>query len=165
MEQRPPNVFRLCYPGTPSDAIQIDPELRAAMPPLSKPEIVRLHRSLDARGCLYPIICWEGHEILVDGLHRLLYHRDRGKPYPVIDLPFPGRADVLDFIRGEALARRNMAELGIAYYSGLFYIQNISQGQRNDLTCGYAGHKLRHPRRCRRTARNPQLWQCWPQVQ
>ena len=126
----------LCYPGTDSDCLQIDPEFESLIPPPTEGERAQLQRNLDANGCLDALIVWtsEGQTIVVDGHNRLHYCREKGYPYPIQALAFADRDAVKHYILENQAGRRNLSALAISYNRGKRYLQRKRQGKRTDLT-------------------------------
>ena len=50
--------------------LKIDPEIKFLAPQLDREAYALLERSLRDKGCINPIICWEGNNVIVDGHNR-----------------------------------------------------------------------------------------------
>lgn len=90
-----------------SDII-IDPEFKAALPPLSKEELENLTNSILANGCRDALITWNG--ILIDGHNRYEICKEYGVKFDIIDMWFESRNDVLIWIYQNQIARRNLTD-------------------------------------------------------
>jgi hypothetical protein len=133
---------RQCMPGTDSDNIDIDPEFRSWMVPLSESELALLHQRLDAEGCRDALIVWkhEGRYLLVDGHDRIAYCRARGIPFWVVEKEFADRAAVRAEILQQQAGRRNLSAVAASYYRGRLYREMRHQG-RKDPTSGHCDQK------------------------
>ena len=63
-------LMRTLHPVISRDEIQIDPEFKSLIPPLSNDERSQLLANLLASGCRDPLVVWKGHNILLDGHNR-----------------------------------------------------------------------------------------------
>lgn len=66
----------------------IDPEFKAAIPPLRPEELAGLERSILADGCRDPLVVWG--DTLVDGHNRYSICQKHRLPYDVMGMQFSG---------------------------------------------------------------------------
>ncbi len=86
--------------------IQIDPEFRDAIQPLSIDERAQLEANLVTFGCRDPLVTWQG--IIVDGHHRYEICQRLGLPFSTVSIDLPDRESVFDWMDANALGRRNL---------------------------------------------------------
>ncbi len=103
------------------NAIIINPEFRDLIPPLAESELEQLHRSLDARGCLSPLLVWREKGILIDGHNRHSYCEANEIPYEVKEVSLSSEDIARNFIILTQLGRRNMAPDAQAILRGKLY--------------------------------------------
>lgn len=114
---------RLDAPGLlPGDDIQIDLDLAALIPPLSKGELAELERRLVAEGCIDALIVWQGMNILVDGHNRLAICRRHNIPFAVNLVEFADREAAEAYIVKHQLGRRNISAEAASYLRGKRYL-------------------------------------------
>jgi len=87
--------------------IQIDPELKALIPPLSPDELAQLEANIIADGCRDPLVVWNG--VLVDGHNRFDICSRNGIVFKTVALDLPDRAAVEDWMDSNQLGRRNLS--------------------------------------------------------
>jgi DNA modification methylase len=87
-------------------AIQIDPEFRSLIPPLSAEERAGLEEAIAREGCRDPLVVWNG--VLIDGHNRHEICTRRGIPFQTVERQFDGRDDVKIWIIDNQLHRRNL---------------------------------------------------------
>ena len=88
--------------------LTIDEEFLALLEPHSDEEREQLRKNIVADGReIDPVIVWEGHDIIVDGMTRYQIALMEGIPFTVLDLPFESRAKVKEWIFAHQFGRRN----------------------------------------------------------
>lgn len=86
---------------------KIDPEFAALIPPLSPEDAAALSASIKARGCLDPLVVWDG--ILLDGHNRLRLCTEYGLPFATVKAEgITSRAEAKVYICERQVARRNL---------------------------------------------------------
>lgn len=115
-----------------STQIQIDPEFRALIPPLSSDERSLLEENIVRDGCRDPLVVWNG--ILLDGHNRYDICSSLSLPFPVIEIALPDREAAADWIDTNQLGRRNLTPDQASLIRGRRYNRQKRQGERNDLT-------------------------------
>jgi N6-adenosine-specific RNA methylase IME4 len=90
--------------------IEIDPELKALIPPLSPEEFHQLETNLIADGCRDPLVVWwnEDKLTLVDGHNRYAICRKRGIEFATVELHFENIERVRIWMRKNQMGRRNL---------------------------------------------------------
>ena len=100
--------------------LTVDPEFKAAQRPLSTDERERLKESLKKHGCRDPVVVcesWEGSlnggkeltRYVIDGHNRYELCQELRLPFATVRVRLPDRAAVLQWIRSNQLARRNLS--------------------------------------------------------
>jgi N6-adenosine-specific RNA methylase IME4 len=89
-------------------SLQIDPEFRNLMPPLTKEEYESLEKSICREGCRDPLVVWEN--IVLDGIHRLEICRKHGIPFAIIEKECENRDEAKLWIIENQYARRNLTD-------------------------------------------------------
>lgn len=87
-------------------SIQIDPEFRALIPPLSSDERVLLEANILRDGCRDPLVVWDG--LLLDGHNRYEICQTHGLEFDVVDVVLESREAAEDWIDTNQLGRRNL---------------------------------------------------------
>jgi len=86
----------------------IDEEFLALLEQHTTEEKEQLRKNIKADGrVIDPIVLWEGHDIIVDGMTRYSIALEEGVPFTTIDLPFADRASVKEWIFAHQVGRRN----------------------------------------------------------
>ena len=118
--------------------VDIYPEFRDLLKPLTKEEKKTLEQSLISEGCKHPIELWNGY--IIDGHNRYDICMRQGLDFKVVhrDKDFVDERDVKFWIRLNQLAGRNMTEGEKVYQVSLLKedfeaLARESQGKRNDL--------------------------------
>lgn len=88
--------------------LKIDTEFRDALPPLSEEERQGLIVDIEKRGCLDPILTWNG--VIVDGHNRHRICNSRGIEFTSREIDFDDRDDVLLWIYSHQTDRRNLTD-------------------------------------------------------
>lgn len=95
---------------TDVQALTIDPEFKALIPPLSADERELLEASIIAEGCRDAIVVWQGQNVILDGHNRYDICTAHGIAFRTIELALDTRADVKVWMLRNQLARRNLPE-------------------------------------------------------
>jgi hypothetical protein len=116
-------VSHLSTAGRPAtSAILIDDEFRRLTPPLSTAEHTRLEAALVRKGCLFPLMVWAGHDILLDGHNRFEICTRLGIPYEVLSIELPDRAAARAWIAAHQKDQRNLTADGLSHMRGSVYL-------------------------------------------
>ena len=99
--------------------IIIDEEFQRLLPPLEKRDFCSLEDDILLRGCMNPIVLWEG--ILIDGHNRYNIVTKHSLPYNTISLEFASRDEVMAWMIKVQIDRRNLTPMQLTYYRGLHY--------------------------------------------
>ena len=86
--------------------IQIDPEFKALIPPLSTEELEQLEANIIKDGCRDPLVLWG--EILIDGHNRHEICTRNALPFKTIEIEFESRDAAMDWMDANQLGRRNL---------------------------------------------------------
>jgi hypothetical protein len=86
--------------------IQIDPELKALIPPLAPEELAQLEANIIKDGCRDPLVVWKG--ILIDGHNRHAICVKHSIPFETADMVFDDREAAMDWMDANQLGRRNL---------------------------------------------------------
>jgi len=92
------------------EAIIIDPEFKALIPPLTGDERRDLEASLKADGCISPLVVWYEHHILLDGHNRHELCRKHDIECEVHEIVLDSREAAKAWIIRNQLGRRNLNE-------------------------------------------------------
>jgi len=84
----------------------IDPEFKALIPPLAAEELAQLEANILRDGCRDPLVVWNG--TLIDGHNRHAICTKHGLPFDEIEMEFPDRESVMDWMDANQLGRRNL---------------------------------------------------------
>ena len=90
---------------------EIDNELRDVIPPLADGELEQLRESISVEGCRDAIIVWDETNLVVDGHNRLAICDELGVSFEVKRMSFDSRDDVVAWMCGNNLARRNLTTI------------------------------------------------------
>ncbi len=122
------------------ETLQIDPEFKELLRPLSKEEYDELEQMLLQDGCIDPLIVWEDHDIIVDGHNRYQICQKHDISFAVTRKTFSNRLDALIWMTRFQNSRRNLTKEEIMYYQGkryefekqrTFNIGNLKQHQKS----------------------------------
>ncbi len=105
----------------------IDPEFRDLLPPLTDEEISELRNDLKSRGCLYPVLVWDG--VLVEGHHRFSLCLDLGIACPTKPISFGSRDECIEWILSHSLSRRNLSPRWREEIVGKLYLARKRAGR------------------------------------
>ncbi len=112
--------------------IQIDPEFKALIPPLSSTEREQLEANILADGCLDSLKLWSG--ILLDGHNRFEICSKHGMPFKTEDILVDSREDAIIWICKNQMGRRNIADAQKTYLLGKQYEARKVTEARNQYT-------------------------------
>jgi site-specific DNA-methyltransferase (adenine-specific) len=84
----------------------IDSEFKALIPPLAPEELAQLEANILADGCRDPLVTWQG--ILIDGHNRFAICSKHGLEFEKVEMQFPDRESVMDWMDANQLGRRNL---------------------------------------------------------
>lgn len=90
--------------------IEINPELKALIPPLAPDEFAQLETNLIRDGCRDPLVLWRASDklTLVDGHNRYAICQQRGIEFTTVELYFENIERVRIWIRENQMGRRNL---------------------------------------------------------
>src|SRR6516165_1775035 len=88
--------------------LQVDPEFRSFIPPLSDAEKADLETSLTKHGCTDPLVTWRG--LIVDGHNRFEICQRSGIPFATRELDASDCEAVKAWMFEHQIARRNLSE-------------------------------------------------------
>jgi len=123
------------------DAIKIDKDFAALIPPLSADELAHLENSLLAEGCRDPLVLWKGHDTLLDGHNRLKLCRKHGLKFKTVEIDLPDKEAARAYIIRNQLSRRNLTPEAASYLRGKRYLENRRQGVPSELPSGQTDRK------------------------
>ena len=91
--------------------MKIDPEFRDLIPSPSSEELDGLRESIQAHGCLDPLIVWKEQGVLLDGHHRHGFCEEIGVGYRTTSISLPDRGSALIWvIDHQSIHRRNLSK-------------------------------------------------------
>jgi len=90
--------------------LQIDPELRDLIPPLSSSELEKLKESLLTQGCRDRLVVWKDHNILLDGHHRYHICHEHDIHFKTEEIELSNHSDAKIWILMNQRGRRNLNE-------------------------------------------------------
>jgi len=99
--------------------IQIDPEFKSLIPPLSTEELEQLEANIIKDGCRDPLVLWG--EILIDGHNRHEICTRNSIPFKTVDKNFENRDDAMDWMDANQLGRRNIQPQQADFLRGRIY--------------------------------------------
>jgi len=99
--------------------IILDEKFERILPALDEIAYNDLERDILLRGCLMPLVLWNG--ILIDGYHRYGILTKHDLPFNTISMEFDSRDEVIDWIIEHQIARRNLTPMQLSYYRGYRY--------------------------------------------
>ena len=86
--------------------LEIDPEFKNLIPPLSPDEYKQLEENLVAEGCRDSLVVWEG--VIIDGHNRYEICNRELIPFGVKEMYFDERGEVIEWIIRNQFGRRNL---------------------------------------------------------
>ena len=104
-----------------NDRFHTDAGFKNLIPPLSPDEYARLEQSIIEEGCRDPLVIWKGNAIILDGHNRYEICTRHGLPFKITEMEFESRQDIIAWIIGNQLARRNLTPEQRAYLIGKQY--------------------------------------------
>jgi hypothetical protein len=96
--------------GLTAPCLQIDPEFKDLIPPLSQDEVEVLKESLSTQGCRDKLVVWKDHNVLLDGHHRYQICTELRLDFETNEIDLPSRADAKIWILKNQRGRRNLNE-------------------------------------------------------
>lgn len=115
--------------------LNIDPEFKNLLAPLTKDEYSELEKDILENGCEDTIKVWNG--IIVDGHNRYSICLKHGLIFDTQEKEFDSRDQVKNWMIRHQLARRNQTPEQISYFRGKLYEQEKkSEGGRSDRSFG-----------------------------
>lgn len=102
------------------EEIEIDPEFKSLIPPLSAEEYAQLESNLLADGCRDALVVWG--DVLLDGHNRYEICTRHGIDFDAIEVPeVVTRSDAINWIINNQLGRRNLTPEQQSYLRGKRY--------------------------------------------
>ncbi|GJM64737.1 ParB N-terminal domain-containing protein [Persicobacter diffluens] len=115
--------------------LQVLPELKNFIAPLSDNEFDTLKTSVQAHGIYDPIKVWnvDGDKFVIDGHHRYRVAQElKLETVPVFEIEnLDSREDVLEWMLTNQLGRRNITPLMASFLRGRKYAQEVESGSGN----------------------------------
>lgn len=102
--------------------LKIEPEIKQLCRPLGDEERRLLENDIKERGCIDPIVYWEGNGTIIDGHNRHEICTMNGIPYERVSMCFETKEDVINYVIDHQLGRRNLSELEKSYLRGKRYL-------------------------------------------
>jgi hypothetical protein len=87
-------------------AVTIDAEFKALIPPLTDEELAALEQSILAEGCRDALVTWNG--TLIDGHNRYEICSRHNLPFTTVEKEFASRDEAMDWMDANQLGRRNL---------------------------------------------------------
>jgi N6-adenosine-specific RNA methylase IME4 len=106
-----------------NDRFHTDAGFKNLIPPLSPDEYARLEQSIIEEGCRDPLVIWKWNAIILDGHNRYEICTRHGLPFKITEMEFESRQDIIAWIIGNQLARRNLTPEQRAYLIGKQYLE------------------------------------------
>ena len=110
--------------------LKIDPEIKFLAPQLDREAYALLERNLRDKGCINPIICWDGRNTIIDGHNRHEICTKHGIKYDTIQMHFETKEEVMNFVIDHQLGRRNLSDLEKSYLRGKRYLTEKKAAHR-----------------------------------
>ena len=101
--------------------VNIDPEFKKLIPPLSPQERSQLEENILAEGCRDPLTVWKEQNILLDGHNRYEICDKYGIEFYVSEIELSNREEAKIWILRNQLGRRNLSPDKASYYRGVLY--------------------------------------------
>lgn len=116
--------------------INIDPEFKSLIPPLTDEEYDGLRDSILADGCRDALVLWDG--VLIDGHNRYEICTKHNVPFDTIQMDFDNRDEVITWIIENQFGRRNLpmyerAKLALRLKPMIAERAKETQGMRTDI--------------------------------
>lgn len=123
--------------GDIKSRLEIDPELRDLIPPLSEEELQLLEESIKINGVQDPIeyILHEEKAIIIDGHNRYNIVKKLELPERLWNVVFRNitKEEAITYMLKKQLGRRNLTTENASYLRGKLYNQNVKQvGQKGE---------------------------------
>jgi hypothetical protein len=110
--------------------LKIDTDIQFLCKPLDNEAHSLLEKGITERGCIDPIIYWEGKNIIVDGHNRFEICNRIGKPFNCVPMNFESKEDVMNWVIDHQLGRRNLSEMDKSYLRGKRYLTEKKAAHR-----------------------------------
>ena len=110
-----------------NDRFHTDAGFKNLIPPLSPDEYARLEQSIIEEGCRDPLVIWKWNAIILDGHNRYEICTRHGLPFKITEMEFESRQDIIAWIIGNQLARRNLTPEQRNYLIGKQYEERKKQ--------------------------------------
>jgi DNA-binding XRE family transcriptional regulator len=116
--------------------MNIDPEFKSLIPPLSTEEYTQLESNLKAEGCRDPLVTWNG--AIIDGHNRFEICTVHGISFEKIAKRFEERSEVIEWIIRNQFGRRNLdnyqrTKLALRLEEAIAARAKANSGHRTDL--------------------------------
>jgi hypothetical protein len=124
----------MTIPTAHRDEFEVTPKFRDLIPPATEEERAELAQQIEVDGIEVPLDVWEledGRKLLIDGFTRLSVSSGMIDDLPYKAWEFDDEEEVIDFIIGRQLGRRNLSDQGRKYLRGLRL--NRLKAQRGEL--------------------------------
>lgn len=142
--------------GPQADPV-IDSEFSKLHRPLTEEEFKRLKENLLHDGvCHDPIVIWKGHNILLDGHHRLSICKEHNIPYRTTGIELPDRDSAKEWVIQHQLGKRNLSKEWASYFRGHLY-NSQKQSHGGDRTVQGASYQTDNLKTCEELAKKYQV--------
>lgn len=115
--------------------IEIHPDFRDWISPLSKDEFAQLQENIIEEGCREPLVIWRIADsetyYIIDGHNRYRICTSNGVAYNIVVKEFENTNEAKEWMILNQLGRRNLTKEQIAYYQGLIYNERKSDPKKN----------------------------------
>jgi len=101
----------------------VDPEFKKLTFPLTADEYARLEKSILEEGCRDPLVIWKWNSVILDGHNRYEICTKHNIPFDIVEMEFKSRGDIIAWIIGNQLARRNLTPEQRNYLIGKQYLE------------------------------------------
>lgn len=101
--------------------LRVDPEFKRLISPLTPDEYTRLEKSILEEGCRDPLVIWKWNSVILDGHNRYEICTKHNMPFDIVEMEFRSRGNVIAWIIGNQLARRNLTPEQRIYLIGKQY--------------------------------------------
>ncbi|MFA7463228.1 MAG: MT-A70 family methyltransferase [Anaerovoracaceae bacterium] len=103
--------------------LMVDPEFKKLTFPLTADEYARLEKSILEEGCRDPLVIWKWNSVILDGHNRYEICTKHNIPFDIVEMEFKSRGDIIAWIIGNQLARRNLTPEQRNYLIGKQYLE------------------------------------------
>ena len=102
-------------------SLKVDPALQRLIPLQSRGEYLALQQSIQAEGCLDPLLVWKERGVLLDGHTRRDLCIEHKKPVKVREVALPDERAAVEYVLGIQRQRRNLSREAMSYFRGAEY--------------------------------------------